>query len=168
MSIAQIYNITAYLGLLIFTVGILYKTRQAQLFFTGGIMIWAYAIYGGNPVFVGAQSIMLIASFMRLRKVGDGAAITTFLTAIILATMYFRGDIDSPLRWLGVIAAIGLALGVAFAQKLSGNALFLVGGILMAWYARIVGSPPFFWLNVIFSIAVLWEIYKYFSNKKSV
>ncbi len=165
---STVFNLSAYLGLLTFTAGILYKPRQAHLFFVGGLMVWALAVYGGNPIFVGAQTVMLLASFMRLRKVPDAAATTVFLTAVILISMYFRGDIDSSLRWLGALAAIGLAVGVAFAGRLSGNLLFAAGGILMGWFAYIVNSPPFFVLNVIFTIAVLYEVGKSFCDKKSV
>lgn len=165
---STIFNLLAYLGLLTFTTGILYKSRQANLFFAGGVMVWAFAVYSGNPIFVGAQTIMLLASFMRLRKVIDSAAITVFLTAVILISMYFRGDIDSPLLWLGAIAAVGLAVGVAFAQRLPGNLLFTAGGILMGLFAYIVNSPPFFVLNVIFTIAVLYEISRSLFGKKSV
>ena len=165
---STVFNLLAYVGLLIFTAGILYKPRQAQLFFCGGLMVWAFAVYGGNPIFVGAQTIMLLASFMRLRKVSDAAAITVFLTAIILTSMYFRGDIGSLLLWLGAIAAICLAVGVALAQRLPGNLLFTAGGILMGWFAYIVNSPPFLVLNVIFTIAVLYEIGKSLFSKKPV
>lgn len=160
-----IFNLLAYIGLLTFTWGILDKKRQPWLFLIGGLMVWAFAVYGGNPIFVNAQTVMAVASFMRVLETKDAPKITIFLTALMLAILYFHGDINSLLNTLGVCAIIGLVLGVAFAQKLSGNLFFTAGGILMALYAYTLWSPPFLILNILFTLAVLWEIFKYFLVK---
>lgn len=162
------FNLLAYVGLLIFTLGILNKKHQAQLFFWSGIMVWSFAIFGQNPIFVCTQSVMLCASFMRVKKVKDAPAITVFLTMLAFVGMFFLGLIDSPLRQTGVLAGLGLTLGIPLAPRPSGNIFFTVGGILMTWYAYLVWSLPFMVLNLIFSITVSWELLGYIHNKKSV
>lgn len=162
----------AYSGLLIFTIGIIWKPYQALLFFIGGLLLWTFANWTKNQIFVGAQSIMLVASFMRLFGFTDiplvTPAVITFLTAVVLTNMLVRRDfsINSPQHLIGVGATLGLILGVVFAQTLYGNILFAIGGGLMVWYAETVGSTPFVTLNIIFPSSVLWEIGKYFLNLK--
>lgn len=157
-SLNTFFNLLAYFGLLIFTWGIIDKKRQAPIFLGSGIMVWSYAIFGQNPIFVATQSVMTVASFMRVRKVEDAPTVITFLTTLTFIGVLFLGLIDSNLQLLGLLAGLGLTLGVPLAQRLSGNLFFTVGGILMAWYAYLVWSLPFLVLNIIFTAAVIWEL----------
>ncbi len=158
------FNILAYVGLIVFSWGIIDKPRQALLFFAGGLLLWIFANRTKNQIFVGAQSIMLIASFMRLMRFAEVPrvlpTVVVALTAVFLVNMLTRGDfsIRNPLHLTGIGGAVGLILGIVFAQSLPGNLLFAVGGILMIQYSFLVSSPPFIILNVIFLGAVMWEI----------
>ncbi|QQG44929.1 MAG: hypothetical protein HYW89_02880 [Candidatus Sungiibacteriota bacterium] len=166
---SAVFNLLAYTGLLVLTWGILDKKRQAWLFLIGGIMLWSFAVFGGDPIFIGGQTIILVASFMGARKNPDSAATVIFFAILTILSMYSGGSIDSQLRWLGVAAIVGLGLGIPFAQTTLGNTFFTTGGVLMAFYAYRVGSLPFLALNIIFTIATLWEIWKCMriSNQKS-
>lgn len=162
------FSLLAYLGLIIFMIGISWKRRQAELFLLGGLMLWSFAIYGKNPIFIAAQTLMAAASFMRLKKVVEARAIDIFLTTLFVVGMLSLGLIDSPLRWLGLTAALGLVLGVAFAQTVPGNLLFTAGGILMALFAYLVWSLPFLALNILFTLVVLTELGRQIFSQKSV
>lgn len=154
------FNLLAYFGLIVFMIGIIWKGRQAELFLLGGLMLWSFAVYGHNPIFTAAQTLMAVASFMRLKRVAEARAITIFLTTLFVAGMLYLGLIDSPLRWLGLAAALGLVFGVAFAQTVPGNLSFTAGGILMALFAYLVWSLPFLALNMLFTTVVLIELGK--------
>lgn len=157
---STIFSISAYLGLLVFTWGIVDKERQAMLFLVGGMMVWAFAVYGGNPIFIGTQTAMLVGSFMRVLGTEGFSKILILLTALIFTNMFFQGQINSSLQWTGALGAVGLILGVAFAQTLHGNIFFTIGGILMALFAYMVWSLPFLTLNILFTLAVLGEIFE--------
>jgi hypothetical protein len=174
---STVFSILAYLGLLVFTWGILDKSRQAHLFFFGGIMTWIFAVYVGNPIFIGAQTALLVGSFMRVILVGrymrvlgagDASMILILLMTLIFTNMFFQGQIHSPLQWTGALGAVGLVLGVAFAQTMLGNSFFTVGGMLMGFFAYMVWSLPFLVLNIIFTLVVLGEIFENLLKKDEV
>lgn len=165
---STIFHLLAYMGLLISTWGILDKRRQPYLFFIGVSLLWSFAVFVNNPVFVAAQIIIAVASLMRVLAVNDAPKVISFLTALIVIGALRRGDFDEPSVLPGVLAVLGLAFGVVFAPRIAGSILFALGGSLMAYYSYMEWFLPFFLLNIPFTLAALWEIGKYFFSKKSV
>lgn len=157
---STLFFLAAYLGLIICTWGICDKKRQPELFLSGAFLFWAFALFGGDPVFIGAQSIIGIASFLRIMKTPRSPYITLFCTFIIVTSMLARGDFNSVLQIFGAGATLGLAFGMVLTPRLWGNIFFAVGGGLMIYYAHLVGSLPFFLLNIPFTATALWEINK--------
>lgn len=165
---STIFNALAYTGLLTSTWGILDKKRQPYLFLTGVTLLCVFAVFGGNPIFMGAQSIVLMASLMRVLHTPDSWKLTVTITLLVFANMARRGDLDSGVALLGATALLGLTFGVVFSPAISGNIFFVIGGVFMAYYSYLVWSPPFLLLNIPFTLAALWEITAHVIDKKSV
>ncbi len=163
-----VFHALAYFGLIISTRGILDKKRQAWLFLIGVTLLWSFAVYMNNPVFVAAQTIIAVASLMRVLVAPGAPVVISFLTVLIFMSALRRGDFEETHNLSGALALLGLAFGVVFAPRLSGNILFTFGGALMAYYSYSVWSLPFFLLNIPFTLAAIWEIVQYFFTKKSV
>ncbi|MBI2640281.1 MAG: hypothetical protein HYW91_00120 [Candidatus Sungbacteria bacterium] len=162
------FNTLAYIGLLVSTWGILDKKRQPYLFLTGVMLLWAFAVFVGNPIFMGAQSIVLAASLMRVLNTPDSWKLTAAIAVLILVNMARRGDLSSEMAILGLTALLGLTFGVVFSPGIYGNISFVAGGGFMAYYSYLVWSLPFLLLNIPFTLAALWEIVARIENKKSV
>lgn len=162
-----VFNLFAYLALVISTWGILDKKRQSYLFLAGTTMLGLFAFFGGNPIFMGAQSVVIMASLMRVMNTPDSWKLTTAIAILILTGVARNGDINS-VALVGVAALLGLTLGVVFSPGIYGNLFFVVGGGLMVYYSYLVWSLPFLLFNIPFIAAALWEITVHIVNKKSV
>lgn len=167
--IALSFRILSIIALLVFSLGVVYRKMRATLWFWSGLALVAYAQYTGNQIFILTQTIMTVASFMLLNKMGGLASIITFLSLLLLAPPVLRGQVSSSTDLVGLAASLGLVFGIVFNNRpLVGNYLFILGGALMAVYSHSVGSGLFFWLNVIFLISVLIDMARDELNKKSV
>lgn len=155
---STVFHSLAYAGLIICTRGIVDKKRQAWLFLFGVSLLLSFALYGGDPIFIGAQSIIALASLMRVRGVQDAPLITFAVAILTFADLFINGHLNSGVQQLGSAAMLGLAFGVALVPKTGGNALLAIGGSLMTYYAYLVWSLPFLVLNIPFTIAALVEL----------
>lgn len=165
---STVFNLLAYLALVISTWGILDKKRQPYLFLAGTTMLGLFAFFGGNPIFMGAQSVVITASLMRVMKTPDSWTLTAAIATLILTSVARGGHINSVVALAGIAALLGLTLGVVFSPGISGNLFFVVGGGFMMYYSYLVWSLPFLVFNIPFVAAALWEITVHIANKKSV
>lgn len=165
---STVFNMLAYAELLVSTWGILDKKRQPYLFLAGTTLLGLFAFFGGNPIFMGAQSVIIMASLMRVMKTPNSWKLTAAIAILILTGVYRRGDVNSAVALVGIIALLGLTLGVVFSPGVSGNIFFIVGGGFMIYYSYLVWSLPFLVFNIPFVTAALWEITAHIVVKKSV
>lgn len=165
---STVFNVLAYTGLLTSTWGILDKKRQPYLFLAGTTLLGLFAFFGGNPIFMGSQSIVIMASLMRVMKTPDSWKLTAAIAILILTGVARSGDINSAVALVGVIALLGLTLGVIFSPGIYGSLSFTVGGGFMVYYSYLVWSLPFLLFNIPFIAAALWEVTAHIVNKKSV
>ncbi|MDO8480317.1 MAG: hypothetical protein Q7S65_00710 [Nanoarchaeota archaeon] len=63
-----LYTLVGILGILLITVGVLYKKKQDWLFLPGGVCLLVYSISIRDAIFIALQSIYIAAVLFDLRK----------------------------------------------------------------------------------------------------
>lgn len=142
------------------------------LFFVGGLIMLAYAIFGymhGGPIFfLILELLVMLSSIMMmlntLEKI-NAPIIATFGLALIIWSLYLFDGYNTVFFIVGLS---GIGLGYAFKiATIRRNIALTLGSALIALFSYIEASWIFFWLNTFFTIFSAYYLHKSIKNEKN-
>ena len=151
---STLWNLFAYAGMVVILFGVKSQKYRPHLIGSGAIILMLFAfLFLRDYILASLQLLIGISAIFEIAQVNKKISTPSVLTlalALFLA-LIFEGYVPDFLRWLGILGAFGIALGLVLAPKRSGFAIMGAGGAFLVVYAPFVGAWVFFFLNLIFT-----------------
>lgn len=158
--VGVVWNLAAYLGMIIITVAVCFDKYRNQFFVWGPLILLLYAwLYLGDPILTGLQLIVTISGALNLIGVKKEApCVIVFLTIVIYIFLLITGQFSNLWFWLGSFGLLGIAVGLIQLPHKRGFSVMALGGLLIAIYAFALQIWVFFVLNTVFFTANILEL----------
>lgn len=151
---STVWNLAAYLGMVIILFGVKFEKHRPHLIGAGGIILAVYAFFFLHDyILTSLQCLIAVSSALEIIQVNKkiSAMIISVVSVILLIILVGGGFVEDAARWLGIGGVLGIAFGLVFAPNKSGFVSMGLGGAPLVIYAPIVGARVFFILNLIFA-----------------
>ncbi|MDO8555139.1 MAG: hypothetical protein Q7R75_01060 [bacterium] len=151
---STIWNLAAYLGMVIILFGVKSEKHRPHLIGAGGLILAVYAFFFLHDyILTSLQCLIAVSSVLEIIQVDKkiSAIIISAISLVLLIVLVAGGFVGDAARWLGIGGVLGIAFGLVFAPNKAGFISMGLGGVLLVVYAPIVGAWVFFILNLIFA-----------------
>lgn len=151
---STLWNILAYLGMIVIIVAVVSKKYRNHFFFWGPLALFLYAAFFlHNPLLAGLQLIIAASGLLNLLELKEYAFLRMgVLTVIIYSILLISGSINGIWCWIGSFGLLGIGLGLTQLPKKRSFIIMSIGGALIVLYSGPWALKIWIWfiLNLFF------------------
>lgn len=158
--VSTLWNILAYIGMIMIITAVVSQKARNQLFFWGPLSLLFYALFHLHNYFlVGLQLIIAFSGLLNLLKVKKFAAVLIIAFSLpVYVCLLASHQIIGLWAWIGSLGFWTIALSFVFLPKKSSFALMALGSIFLVVYSLALGIWVYFMLNLVLLVVNILKL----------